>query len=155
MTSQVAEPRTVSHFHLLSTKVLFSSHWQTVHLKALCFSTLDVGLEKKETAFYIKALENVSHTSYQQNTKVSSCQMSPSPLCLNFLLTFLLKSRVPFALRKNESYLSWQQYANICCITVPKQSKKTNSPFLNFISNGSKHFIRTSEAIQRRKEKSS
>lgn len=90
--------------------------------------------------------------SDQQNTEVSSWQISQSPLCLTFLLTFPLKSHVPFALRNKESYLFWQQCANIYCIKIPKQSKKTDGPFLNFISNGSEHSIRVSEAIQKRKK---
>lgn len=91
--------------------------------------------------------------SDQQNTKLSSCQVSLSPFCLNSLFTFLLKSYVLSTLRNNKSYLFWQQCENIYCIKIPKRSKKNNGPFLNFISSGSKHFIRTSEAIQKRKEK--
>lgn len=63
MTSQWQNPELSVTSLSLSAKVLLSSNWKIVLLKTLCFSTLDVGWEKKDTvAFYIKALQNVSQT---------------------------------------------------------------------------------------------
>lgn len=124
------EPGTFTHSGALATKVLFSCHWQTVDLKALCFCTLSIGLGRgwrrgggERKPFIWKPLKTFLIQSDQQNPKVSPNPVSPSVLCLYFLLTFLWKSCVPFTLRNNQSYLFWQQCANICCIKRPTRNQ--------------------------------
>lgn len=125
MTSQWQNPELSVTSLSLSAKVLLSSNWQIVLLKTLFFyPRCWLEEKKKQLPFTLKLFKMFLKQSDQQSTKVSACQISPSPLCLNFLLTFLLKSHVPFALRNSESYLFWQQCANIYCIKVPKQREK-------------------------------
>lgn len=85
-----------------STHMLFSCDRQTVGSKVL--SSVPSVLAGGTVPFMGKLLKRFFMQSDQQNMRVSSSQISPSPLRSNFLLTFPLKSHVPSALRNNQSY---------------------------------------------------
>lgn len=103
--------------------------------------------KKKQLPLHCKALQKCF--SIRSAEHKSFCLPNFPILCLNFLLTFLWKAMFPLFLGIANLICSWQQCANIYCIKVPKQRENSHS-FSNFISNGSQHFIRTSEAIQKK-----
>lgn len=98
-------PGHICHSRARSTKELFSYNWQNVDWKTLRFCAPDVGWGKKKNASYIDAFEKISYTIRSTQCKSLFRPIAKTALYLNFLLTSLLKSHVPFALRNNESYL--------------------------------------------------
>lgn len=97
-------PGHICHPSARSTKELFSYNRQKVDLKTLRFCAPDVGWGKKKCLLY-RQFEKISYTIRSTECKSVFRPIAKTALYLNFLLTSLLKSHVPFALRNNESYL--------------------------------------------------